>query len=95
MITPNMFNWYWIVGGTGSHSDPETGVPIPGDETRRFSSKVGDYVPADDETYLQWVEDTKTLVGFDPTTRIESEESLIWALNNAGVPVPSSLKATK
>lgn len=32
-------NWYWFVGG---------------DETRVFSSKVGDYVAPDDPTYVAW-----------------------------------------
>ena len=38
----NIFDWYWIVAG---------------DETRRYSSATGDYVPADDATFVAWAED--------------------------------------
>lgn len=42
MKTYDPNNWYWIVGG---------------DDTRRFSSASGDYVPAGDATYVAWAAD--------------------------------------
>ena len=91
MLFPNMADWYWIVGGSGSHAN-EAGNTVPGDETRRYSSKRGDYVPIDDDEYQQWLADKTGVYGFDPTTRIESEASLIWVLNNANVSI-GTLKA--
>lgn len=57
-------NHYWIVGG---------------DETKRFSSAVGDYVLADDATYLAWVENGGV------TTRIANEQELGEVLADARV----------
>jgi hypothetical protein len=57
-------NWYWIVAG---------------DETRVFSSATGNYVPANDATYIAWLAD-----GTRPT-RIPSEEELGEVLADARV----------
>jgi hypothetical protein len=51
----NPANWYWIVGGN---------------EAQVFSSAIGNYVPADDATFLAWKAD-----GTIPT-RIASEVEL-------------------
>lgn len=48
-------NWYWIVAG---------------DQTKAFSSAVGDYVPANDATFVAW-----KAAGNSPTN-IESAASL-------------------
>lgn len=48
-------NWYWIVAG---------------DETKVYSSAVGDYVPAADATYQAW------LAAGNAPTRIASEDEL-------------------
>jgi len=42
MKTYDPKNWFWIVGG---------------DESRAFSSAVGNFVPANDATYLAWKAD--------------------------------------
>jgi ABC-type tungstate transport system permease subunit len=60
----NPANWYWIVGG---------------DESRVFSSAIGNYVPADDAAYLAWRAD-----GALPT-RIVSEAELGEVLADARV----------
>lgn len=51
----NPLDWYWVIAG---------------DETRRFSSASGDYVPVKDATYLAWAAD-----GTQPS-RINSEAEL-------------------
>jgi hypothetical protein len=60
----NPSNWYWIVAG---------------DESRVFSSAIGNYVPADDATYLAWLADG-TL-----STRILNEAELGEVLADARV----------
>jgi hypothetical protein len=57
-------NWYWIVAG---------------DETRVFSSATGNYVPANDATYIAWLAD-----GTKPT-RILNETELGEVLADARV----------
>jgi hypothetical protein len=57
-------NWYWIVAG---------------DETRVFSSATGNYVPANDATYVAWAAD-----GTMPT-RILNETELGEVLADARV----------
>lgn len=54
----NIFDWYWIVGG---------------DATKVYSSKVGDYVPSTDPTFVAWQDNNG-----DPTppTVIDSEINL-------------------
>lgn len=55
MTLYNPKDWYWIVAG---------------DETRVFSSKIGNYVPASDATYQDWV------TGGGLPTRILNEAEL-------------------
>jgi hypothetical protein len=72
-------DWYWIVGGEGPHE------PFTGDETRRFASARNAYVPADDPTYLAWQEAQTAARGFDPTTRIDTEDNLAAVLLPYGI----------
>jgi hypothetical protein len=60
----NPANWYWFVAG---------------DETRVFSSAVGNYVSADDPAFLAWKADGNT------PTRIVSEAELGEVLADARV----------
>jgi hypothetical protein len=60
----NPANWYWIVGG---------------DETKAFSSAVGNFVPADGAAFLEWKAD-----GTLPS-RIASEVELGEVLADARV----------
>jgi hypothetical protein len=55
MKSYNPSDWYWVVGG---------------DETKVYSSAAGDFVRADDATYVEWLSD-----GTAPT-RIASEAEL-------------------
>lgn len=48
-------NWYWIVGG---------------DQTKAYSSALGDYVPATDATFTAWRADGT------PPTQIDTEVNL-------------------
>lgn len=64
MKTYDPKNWYWIVAG---------------DESRVFSSAVGNYVPADDSTYLAWSADGGL------ASRISSETDLGEVLADARV----------
>jgi hypothetical protein len=64
MKTYDPANWYWIVGGN---------------EAQVFSSAVGNYVPANDATFLAWKAD-----GTLPT-RIASEAELGEVLADARV----------
>jgi hypothetical protein len=57
-------NWYWIVGG---------------DETRAYSSAIGDYVPAADATFNAWK------AGGNTPTRIASVDELAEVLATASV----------
>jgi hypothetical protein len=63
-------NHYWIVGG---------------DETRRYSSAAGAYVPATDAAYLAWREAGEQRYGGDITTRIDSAAELVDVLRAASV----------
>ena len=78
----NPLDWYWIVGGSGPHVD-ETGA-FTGDESRVFSSARNQYVPADDPTYVAWRDAEIAAGGYDPTTRIDTEENLAAALAPTG-----------
>jgi hypothetical protein len=60
----NPSNWYWIVAS---------------DESRVFSSATGNYVPANDATFLAWKADGNT------PTRIVSEAELGEVLADARV----------
>lgn len=62
MTDYNPLDWYWFVAG---------------DETKAFSSKAGDYVAANDATFVAW-----KLVGNAPT-RIASADELAEVLGNA------------
>jgi hypothetical protein len=65
MIRPyTVSDWYWIVAG---------------DESRVFSSKVGNYVPVSDATYQAW------LAASGAPYRIANEEELGELLANARV----------
>jgi len=57
-------NWYWIVGG---------------DETKAYSSAAGDYVQADNATYVAW-----RAAGNNPT-RIANADELAEVLATASV----------
>ena len=57
-------DWYWLIGG---------------DETRAYSSKAGDYVSANDATFVAW-----KLAGNLPT-RIANADELAEVLGNASV----------
>jgi hypothetical protein len=70
----NPLDWYWIVGGDGPHE------PFTGDESRRFSSARNGYVPSTDETYVAWQAAQEAERGFDPTTRIDTEDNLAAVL---------------
>ena len=68
---------YWVVGG---------------DETKVWSSRLGKYVPIDDQEYLIWL--NNTLEGAmgekvpNLPTHIESEESLNFVLERQGLQGP-------
>jgi hypothetical protein len=64
MKTYDPANWYWIVGGN---------------EAQVFSSAVGNYVPADNATFIAWKADGTT------PTRIVSEAELGEVLADARV----------
>lgn len=64
MTIYNAADWYWIVAG---------------DESKAFSSKVGDYVAANDAVYVAW-----KLAGNLPT-RIGSADELAEVLGGASV----------
>lgn len=51
----NPSNWYWFVGG---------------DLTKVYSSLIGDYIPVNDPTFVEWSSD-----GTSPT-RIDTEQNL-------------------
>ena len=72
-------NWYWIVGGDGWHADEEG--KLTGDESQVYSSARNEYVPADDETYVEW---RGSATDHNPT-RIESEDSLQVVLEPYGI----------
>lgn len=77
-------DWYWIVGGDGPHQD-EAGN-YTGDETQRYSSLRDAYVPADDPTYVAWVDDMMAQMGLpDPTTRIDTGANLKAVLQAWGM----------
>ncbi len=57
-------NWYWVVGG---------------DQTKVFSSAVGDYVPVSDATYVSWLSDEGA-----PTV-IDTENNLAEVLSRNSV----------
>jgi hypothetical protein len=80
----DLTDWYWIVGGTGNHI-AEAGDPYTGDETQRFASARNGYVPATDAIYLAWQADKVSAAGFDPTTRIDTEENLAAVLLPYGI----------
>jgi hypothetical protein len=76
---------YWLVGGDGPHiRDPKVG--LTGDASRVWSSKRDAYVRADDADYVKWREAGRQRYGFDMTTRIATELSLIEVLKNSNVP---------
>lgn len=65
----NPTDWYWIVNR---------------DETRAFSSKRNQYVPADDEAYAEWA-----VRGDTRTTHIAGESELAAILAEQGLPTPN------
>jgi hypothetical protein len=64
MITYDPSNWYWYVAG---------------DQTKAFSSKVGDYVASTDETFQAW------LTSGGVPTNIDTEDNLADVLAAASV----------
>lgn len=60
----NMADWYWTVNG---------------DTTKVYSSRVGDYIPVSDSSYVTWLSMDNV------PTRIASEEELGEVLANASV----------
>lgn len=58
----NPLNWYWIVNG---------------DESKTYSSVIGDYVPSNNSTYTLWLADGTT------PTRIANEAELGEVLSNS------------
>ena len=83
MLLYNPLNWYWIVGGGGPHLDANG--DFTGDDTRRFSSSVNAYVPADDPGFVAWRDAAVTMVGHDPSTRIDTEANLTVVLEPYGI----------
>jgi hypothetical protein len=77
-------NWYWIVGGDGPHIDAPGG-DFTGDASRAFSSARNAYVPATDATYVAWRDAGVATFGFDPTTRIDTEDNLAAVLLPYGI----------
>jgi hypothetical protein len=84
MIVYTPRDWYWIVGGNGPHI-PVEGGDFTGDETRRFSSAANRYVPDTDAAYVQWRTAREASLGFDPTTRIDTEANLTAVLAEFGI----------
>lgn len=71
MIDYNPLDWYWFVAG---------------DETKAFSSKSGDYVQANDATFVAWK------LADNTPTRIASADELAEVLDGARVrPVNADL----
>jgi hypothetical protein len=83
MLLFNAIDWYWIVGGSGPHLDGNG--DFTGDETRRFASGRNQYVPAEDTTYVAWRDAAVVMVGYDPTTRIDTEANLTLVLEPYGI----------
>jgi hypothetical protein len=83
MLFYNPLDWYWIVGGGGPHLD-ENGE-FTGDETRRYASGRNQYVPVDDATFVAWRDAAVAMVGYDPTTRIDTETNLAAVLEPYGI----------
>jgi hypothetical protein len=70
----NVHDWYWIVGGNGPN------IPLTGDDTQVYSSRMNAYVSSDDPAYLDW------LGGEGHTaTRIDTEANLAAVLAEAGL----------
>jgi len=84
MLFFNPLDWYWIVGGSGSHIIPPDTEPT-GDETRRFASGRNQYVPVDDATFVAWRDTASAMVGYDPSTRIDTETNLAAVLEPYGI----------
>ena len=83
MLMYNPRDWYWIVGGAGPHLDDNG--EFTGDETRRFASARNTYVPADDPAYVEWRDAAVAMLGYDPTTRIDTEDNLANVLEPVGI----------
>jgi hypothetical protein len=83
MLIYNPLNWYWIVGGGGPYLD-ENGE-FTGDETRRFASARNQYVPVDDATFVAWRDAAAAMLGYDPSTRIDTETNLAAVLEPYGI----------
>lgn len=85
MITCNLRDWYWIVGGNGPHRE-HADAPFTGDESRRYSSAKLRYVPADDQDFLRWKDANAPMLGLpDPSTRIDTEANLAIVLEANGL----------
>lgn len=89
-------NWYWYVGGGGSHADSNGDITT--DKTRAFSSAQNQYVPAADPTFQAWISDLKShfpaddpraAPDYDPTTNIDTEANLADVLNGYGINNPN------
>jgi hypothetical protein len=83
MLFYNPLDWYWIVGGGGPQLDANG--EFTGDETRRFASARNQYVPVDDATFVAWRDAATASVGYDPSTRIDTEASLAAVLEPYGI----------
>jgi hypothetical protein len=84
MLLYNPLRWYWIIGGNGPHIDSPDD-DFTGDDTRRFSSAANSYVPVDDPDFVAWRDNAVTMVGFDPSTRIDTEDNLAAVLEPYGI----------
>lgn len=67
--TYDLNNWYWIVGG---------------DQTKVYSSALGDYVPAADAEYTAWLADNTA------PTSIDNEANLGAVISDVGAPKPAA-----
>lgn len=84
----NAADWYWIVGGDGPHVTTD-GSTHTGDETRVYSSARLQYVPVDDQQYLDWKSAVMPRFGnMDPTTRIDTLDNLAAVLTHNGIDMP-------
>lgn len=88
MLLYNPLRWYWIVGGNGPHIIPPD-TEHTGDDTQRYSSAANAYVPLDDPDFVAWRDHAVAMVGYDPSTRIDSDANLATVLEPYGIIPPA------